>query len=121
MNVVSLGVGVVNLSGLTVIGYFFWALLIAAFVVEGWAFFDAIRHPAAAYVAVGKQTKPLWLIILGVAFLIGIGGAVGALTIFSFLPILAFVASAIYLADVRPKVREIKRGPSSHQGPYGPW
>jgi Protein of unknown function (DUF2516) len=113
-------VNVVSLSGLSVVGYFFWALLIAAFVVETWAFVDAIRHPAAAYVAAGKQTKPLWLIILGVAFVIGIGGAIGSLSLFSFLPILAFVAAAIYLADVRPKVREIKGG-SSHQGPYGPW
>jgi hypothetical protein len=113
-------VSIVSFSGWNAINFFFWILLIAAFVVEAWAFVDAIRHPAAAYVAVGKQTKPLWLIILGVAFLIGIGGVLGALTIFSFLPILAFVASAIYLADVRPKVRGIKGGPS-RQGPYGPW
>lgn len=111
---------IVSFSGLSVIGYFFWILLIGAFVIEAWAFVDAIRHPAAAFVAAGKQTKPLWLIILGVAFLIGIGGVLGSLTIFSFLPILAFVAAAIYLADVRPKVREIKGG-SSRQGPYGPW
>jgi hypothetical protein len=114
-------VSFVNLSGMSVISYFFWALLIVAFVVEAWAFVDAIRHPAASYVAAGKQTKPLWLIILGVAFLIGIGGALGQLTIFSFLPIIAFVAAAIYLADVRPKVRGISGGSSSHQGPYGPW
>ncbi len=111
---------IVSFSGWNAISFFFWILLIAAFVVEAWAFVDAIRHPAAAYVAAGKQTKPLWLIILGVAFLIGIGGVLGDLTIFSFLPILAFVAAAIYLADVRPKVRGIKGG-SSRQGPYGPW
>jgi Protein of unknown function (DUF2516) len=112
----------ISLSGLTPIGYLFWVLLIAAFVVETWAFVDAIRHPKAAYVAAGKQTKPLWLIILGVAFVIGIGGALQQLTIFTFLPIVAFVAAAIYLADVRPKVREFGGGSSSsRQGPYGPW
>jgi hypothetical protein len=115
-------VNIVSFTGLSPIDYLFWVLLIAAFVVETWAFVDAIRHPAAAYVAAGKQTKPLWLIILGVAFVIGIGGALQRLTIFSFLPIIAFVASAIYLADVRPKVREFGKGSSSsHQGPYGPW
>ena len=104
------------------VSYFFWALLIAAFVVETWAFIDAIRRPAAAFTAVGKQTKQIWLIILGVAFVIGIGGAVGLLSLVSFLPILAFVAAAIYLVDVRPKVSQIKRGSgSTHQGPYGPW
>jgi hypothetical protein len=113
-------IGFVNTSQ-TIVGYFFWALMIVAFIVETWAFVDAIRHPAAAYPAAGKQTKPLWLIILGVAFVIGIGGAVGLLSLVSFLPIIAFVAAAIYLVDVRPKVREIKRGSTSHQGPYGPW
>ena len=110
----------IDFSGVTPIGYFFWALLIGAFVVETWAFVDAIRRPAAAYTAAGKQTKPLWLIILGVAFVIGIAGAAHQLSIISILPIVAFVASAVYLADVRPKVREIK-GNASHNGPYGPW
>jgi hypothetical protein len=35
--------------------------------------------------------------------------------------VIAFVAAAVYLADVRPKVREFKRGSSTHNGPYGPW
>jgi hypothetical protein len=104
----------------TAIDYFFWALLVAAFVVEAWAFIDAIRHPRAAFVAAGKQTKPLWLIILGVAFVIGIGGALDQLSVFSILPIVAFVAAAIYLADVRPKIRGLQGG-GERQGPYGPW
>jgi hypothetical protein len=99
--------------------YFFVALAIAAFVVEAWAFIDAITRPAQAFVAVGKQTKQIWLIILGVAFVLGLsaaayGGATGLLSV------AAFVAAAIYLADVRPKVKEFRRG-SSSSGPYGPW
>jgi hypothetical protein len=113
-------VTVVNFSGYSVVGWFFYVLLVAAFVVEAWAFIDAVRRPAAAFVAAGKQTKPLWLIILGVALVIGIAGAVGLLSIVSFIPIIAFVAAAIYLADVRPKVRGFKSG-SSRDGPYGPW
>jgi Protein of unknown function (DUF2516) len=102
--------------------YFFYALLAAAFVVEAWAFIDALRHPAAAFVAASKQTKPIWLIILGVALLIGIGGVtqqIGLFTSLLALPIVAFVASAIYLVDVRPKIKVVK--PSQRQGPYGPW
>jgi hypothetical protein len=113
-------VSIVNFSAYSPIQYFFWILLVAAFVVEAWAFVDAIRRPAPAFVAAGKQTKPLWMIILGVAVVIGIGGAIGSLAIFSILPIVAFVAAAIYLADVRPKVKDFKSG-SAHQGPYGPW
>lgn len=110
-----------NLSAYTPLQFFFWALLIVAFVVEAWAFFDAIRRPAPAFVAASKQTKPLWLVILGVALVIGLGGAVGALTLFSFLPIIGFVAAAIYLTDVRPKVSQFKGDSGSHMGPYGPW
>ncbi len=36
------------------------------------------------------------------------------------LPIAAFVAAAIYLTDVRPKVGEF-RGNGTSSGPYGPW
>ena len=110
---------IVNPTALSVINLFFWVLLLAAFVVETWAFVDAIIRPAAAFPAAGKQTKPIWLVILGVAFVIGIGGAVGYLALLSIFPIVAFVAAAIYLVDVRPKVRSLK--PGSRQGPYGPW
>ena len=101
--------------------WFLEVLAIAAFVVEVWAFTDALRRPGKAYQAAGKQTKPLWLIILGVAVVIGLylgvlSGGFGAVGI---LPIAAFVAAAIYLTDVRPKVREFRSGSSS--GPYGPW
>ncbi len=109
----------VNPTALSVVNLFFWVLLLAAFVVEGWAFVDAIIRPSAAFPAASKQTKPIWLIILGVAFVIGIGGAIGELQLLSIFPIVAFVAAAIYLVDVRPKVRSVKAG--TRQGPYGPW
>jgi Protein of unknown function (DUF2516) len=112
-------VTIVNPTALSVIYLFFWVLLLAAFVVETWAFVDAIIRPKAAFPAAGKQTKPIWLVILGVAFVIGIGGAVGYLALLSIFPIVAFVAAAIYLVDVRPKVRSLR--PGTRQGPYGPW
>ena len=110
---------IVNPTALSIINLFFWVLLLGAFVIEAWAFGDLLRRPAAAFPAAGKQTKPIWLIILGVAFVIGIAGAVGYLSLISIFPIVAFVAAAIYLVDVRPKVSAVK--PGSSQGPYGPW
>ena len=99
--------------------YFFVALSIAAFGAEAWALVDAVIRPAQAFAAAGKQTKPIWLIILGVAFVLGLyTAAYGGVT--SILAVVAFVAAAIYLVDVRPKVREFKRGRSTHNGPYGP-
>ena len=104
---------------MTPVDWFFWVLLLGAFVVETWAFVDAIIRPKAAFPAAGKQTKTIWLLILGVAFVIGIAGAIGQLQLISIFPIVAFVAASIYLVDVRPKVRALK--PGSRQGPYGPW
>ena len=102
------------------LNYFFVALGIAAFIVEAWAFIDAITRPPSAYLAAGKLTKTKWLLILGVAFVLGLysaayGGAIG------FLSIIAFVAAAVYLSDVRPKVKEFRKGTTTHSGPYGPW
>jgi hypothetical protein len=79
--------------------YFFVALAVAAFIVEAWAFIDAITRPAQAFVAAGKQTKVIWLIILGIAFVLGLyAAAYGGVT--GFLSVAAFVAAAIYLAAV---------------------
>jgi hypothetical protein len=97
---------------------FFLALSVVAFGVEAWAFIDAITRPGQAYLAAGKLTKTKWLLILGVAFVLGLySAAYGGVT--GFLSVIAFVAAAIYLSDVRPRVREFKGG--THSGPYGPW
>jgi hypothetical protein len=107
----------------TPLRYFFLALGLVAFVVEAWAFIDAITRPGQAFVAAGKLTKPLWLIITGVAAVIGLAGAVYGVGPTSFLPVIAFVAAAVYLADVRPKVRSFpkSRKGASSSGAYGPW
>ena len=106
----------------TPIGYFFLALGVAAFVVEAWAFIDCLTRPGPAFVANGKLTKPMWLIITGVAAVIGLAGAVYGVGPTSILPVAAFVAAAIYLADVRPKVRSFPKNRSgTSSGPYGPW
>jgi hypothetical protein len=102
------------------IGILFTALLAAAFVIEAWAFVDVIRRPAGAFLAVGKQTKPIWLIISGVATVLGFAFFyLGGIT--SMLAVAAFVAGAIYHVDVRPKVKDYRTGTRASSGPYGPW
>ena len=107
---------------------FFVALAVAAFIVEAWAIVDAIIRPKAAFAAAAamgdnaaqRLTKQWWLIILGVAFVLGLwAAAYGGVT--NFLSVLAFVAAAIYLAGVRPKVREYGKSGSRSSGPYGGW
>ncbi|HEY6788546.1 MAG TPA: DUF2516 family protein [Trebonia sp.] len=102
---------------------FFAVLLLAAFVIELWAFIDVVRRPAAAFLAAGKQTKQIWLIISGVAAVLGLAFAFyGGIT--NILAVVAFVAAAIYHVDVRPKVKDYHNNKSSSgsgYGPYGPW
>lgn len=80
-------------------------------VLVAWALIDAATRPAAAFVAAGKQTKQIWLAILGIALLLCLIGLGGILGFFGFL---VAVAAIIYLVDVRPAVRGMRPG-----GPWG--
>jgi hypothetical protein len=92
---------------------------VAALALEVFAFIDALRHRPDAYVAAGKRTKQFWLIITGIAALVGF---VFVFSPLNLLGILAVVGAAIYLADVRPALQQVSgRGRGSSQGPYGPW
>src|SRR5215467_9330254 len=110
-------------GALTPLYWFFEVLSVAALCVEVWAFVDAIRRPAPAFVAAGKQTKPLWLVITGVATVIGLGTAATGSYPIGILAVAAFVAAAIYITDVKPKVKDYRSsgGTGTHMGPYGPW
>ena len=83
------------------VGYVLFALQIAVLVAVVYAFVHAAMQRPDAYPAVDKLTKPVWLVILGVAGLLVLvlsvmGTAIGA------------VAAGIYLVDVRPKLLEIQ-------------
>lgn len=86
----------------------YWACLVMAAV----ALIDAARRRSDAYVAAGRQTKPIWLGILGGSILAEIvfpalGG--GPLSI---LGLAGVVASIVYLVDVRRRLDEVTRGGS---------
>ena len=67
--------------------------------------------------AAGKRTKQFWTIVTGVSALVGF---VFMFSPLNLLGILAVVGAGIYLADVRPALRQVS-GRGSAQGPYGPW
>ncbi|MGY1744433.1 DUF2516 family protein [Blastococcus sp. SYSU D00695] len=73
-----------------------------------WAFVDALVRPAGGFVAAGKLSKPAWLGITGVAALV-IFLTKAPMSLFG-LP--AIVAAVVYLVDVRPAVRGLRRGNS---------
>ena len=66
---------------------------------------DAAIRRSDAFVAAGKATKPLWLVITVVSTL-----ALFFFGIVSLLGIPAIVALLVYLVDVRPAVRAVSGG-----------
>jgi hypothetical protein len=85
---------------------------------EVFALLDVLRHRPDAFVAAGKRTKTFWTIVLAVALAIGV---IFVLNVLNFIGIIAFVAAAVYLVDVRPALRQVSGRGRSKQGPYGPW
>ncbi len=90
---------------------------VVALGLEVFALVDAARHRPDAYVAAGKRTKQFWTIVTGLAALVGF---VFLFSPLNLLGILAVVAAAVYLADVRPALQQVS-GRGSSSGPYGPW
>jgi hypothetical protein len=80
----------------------------AALGLTVWAFVDALIRPAAGFVAAGKLTKPGWAAITGLAAVI-IFLSKNPMT---FLGLPAVIAAVVYLVDVRPAVRGLRRGNS---------
>jgi energy-converting hydrogenase Eha subunit A len=89
----------VQLQGL--VGYVLFALTIAVFVATVYSFVHAAMQRPDAYTAANKLTKPVWLVILGIAgllsWVLGITGVA-----------IAAVAAGVYLVDVRPRILEIQ-------------
>ena len=88
----------------------FWVFTLlqwVALALTAWAFVDALIRPAAGFVAAGKLTKPGWLAITGLAVLV-----IYFFQPMSFLGLPAIIAAVVYLVDVRPAVRGLRRGNS---------
>lgn len=77
---------------------------------------DAFRHRPDAFTAAGKRSKNFWLAVLGVAVALSF---YSVLSPFSLIWILAVVGAGVYLADVRPALRQVMGRGSSNDGPYG--
>ena len=85
--------------------YLALALDLGALALCPWAFVDSAIRPAAAFPALDKLTKPAWM---GILLLSGL--VLYFMGFMSFLGIFGAVAVGVYLADVRPAVRELQEG-----------
>jgi hypothetical protein len=77
-----------------------WVVLLG---VKGFAFIECLRAPTAAFPAIGRQTKVLWLILTGLALLTGLLPNL-TLTLFG---IAGAVVALIYVFDIRPRIKSI--------------
>lgn len=91
---------------------------IGSLLLTGFAAFDALRRKGALFPHVGRLTKPAWLGILAAAFLISVV-SLGYASTLGLLNVIGVVAAGVYLAEIRPKLRQIEGGGRS--GPYGPY
>jgi len=91
---------------------------LAALACEIFALVDALRHRPDAYVAAGKRTKNFWMILLLIAVVLGVITLFNVLNLFG---LVGLIAAAVYLADVRPALRQVSGRGRPQDGPYGPW
>ena len=80
-----------------------WTILL---FVKLFALCDAAVRPNAIYVAADKQTKLLWMAMLGVTLLLHIFDNHRS---FGLLALIGAVVAMVYLADVRPVLRSMQR------------
>jgi uncharacterized membrane protein YidH (DUF202 family) len=89
----------VELQGL--VGYVLFALQMAVLATTVYAFVHAALQRQDAYPAADKLTKPVWLVIIGVAGLLALVLGITGTAI-------AAVAAGVYIVDVRPKILEVQ-------------
>ena len=76
---------------------------LVVFVMQAWAFIDAVSRRPDAFVAADKLTKQAWLIILGLA----LAAHMLIWNPLSFLNLIGAVAGIVYLVDARPALRAV--------------
>nr|WP_315502436.1 DUF2516 family protein [Actinomyces oris] len=92
------------------------AAQVLAAVLGVWALIDSALRPTQYYAAAGKRSRNFWLVVNAVAAVVGTFLAyeavlavyvAGVSTGMSFIGLLTVVASAVYLADVRPALQAL--------------
>lgn len=84
-----------------------FVLLLGVLALQVWALVDCVSRKAAAFPAAGKLTKPTWVLMTALALIV----VVLLRDVTNLVSYIAIIISSVYLADVRPAVREIS-GPS---------
>ena len=83
-----------------------WVVFLLCLALRVWALGDCLVRKTAAFPAAGKLTKLAWVLLN--AFSVIIGALIK--NPINFLPLGFLIVSLVYLADVRPAVREVSGG-----------
>ena len=83
----------------------YFAIWVIFLVIKLFALCDAAVRPNALFVAADKQTKLLWMVMLGVTAVLHVLFRAG----FGLLSLIGAVVALVYLADVRPELRSMHR------------
>jgi hypothetical protein len=78
---------------------------LALFAIKAWAFVDSVSHKPEVFEAAGKQTKTMWMVLLGVA----LAAQMLLWHPINLINLIGTVAAIVYLVDVRPAVRSMTR------------
>ena len=81
-------------------------LFIGLLAFRLWGLIDSLTRKGPAFPAANKLTKPTWVLLNALSVVLGL-----LLPPLNLLSYISIIVSAVYLADVRPAVREIS-GPS---------
>ncbi|MFW6772744.1 DUF2516 family protein [Nocardioides sp. CPCC 205120] len=85
-------------------------VLVALLLLKGFTLVNALAHRADAYDAAGKLTKQKWTAILAIGFVLELASFVLYLGPFGRILNLGFlIAALVYLADVRPALKDVMR------------
>ena len=91
----------------TIQSWLLFVLFLGVLALQIWALVDCITRKAPAFPAAGKLTKATWLLLNALAVVLVLLWQ----DVTNLLSFISIIISSVYLADVRPAVREIS-GPS---------
>lgn len=95
-----------------VTGWVTTAILVVFLVIEVIAFVNCLTQRADAFPVVGKLSKNAWVAILGGATLLTLLCTISG-NIISIFALASITATAIYMLDVRPALRDATSGSGS--------
>ena len=96
-----------SLTSLSITGLISLVIWVALLGMKVFALVDALRYTNNHYVSAGKRSRTLWLVLTGLSLAFHL-----ITNVLDLVSLAGTIASIVYLVDVRPAVRGLRRGNS---------